>query len=187
MFKMFKKICSLLCLVLFTTTSAVFAQSAPVKVLSAKDVSAFITNFKTIQKDFYAMGDKYEDFFDSDFDDSDNPVQALAHLRTLKVPAEIQSVLKKNGMGDKGFEKFIVITMGVSVLYMIDTMEEQKQNYATQPEMQPYMTVVDEMIQEMRGSIHEADLALLKPRLPELIQIIGDDTDDDDYDDYDFD
>lgn len=180
---MIKKICSLLCFILFVTATTIFAQTAPVKVLSAKDVSTFVSNYTTIQNDLEELGDTYEDFFDSELDDLDDPVQALTQLRTLNVPAAIQSVFKKNGMGDKGFEKYVVITMGVSVLFMIDTMEEQKQSYAAQPEMQPYLVAVEEMIKQMRSSIHQADLDLIKARLPELITLIGESEYDEEYDD----
>ncbi|HKL84880.1 MAG TPA: hypothetical protein VJ861_00935 [Treponemataceae bacterium] len=169
---MLKKFCALICV--FVCSAVIFAQKAPEKILSAKDVSAFVSNYASIQRDLDALGDKYDDFFDSELDDTENPTLALTQLRFLNVPAEIESVFKKNGMGDKGFEKFMVITMGVSVLYSVDTMNEQKKEYANQPEMQPYLVAIEDMMKEMLNSIHKEDLSLIKTRLKELVKLIED-------------
>ncbi|HPO01717.1 hypothetical protein K7J14_05415 [Treponema zuelzerae] len=154
------------------SASLVWAQEAPKKVLSAKDVSAFISNYDSIQTDMDALGDKYDDFFDMEDETAADPGAMIAYVRGLSIPAEIQGVFKKNGFGDNGFEKFIVISYGASVIYMEEMMATQMDEYKDMPEMQAYIEQASAGVKAMRETLHDSDLSLIKARKDELIALL---------------
>jgi hypothetical protein len=144
---------------LLVSQTALFAQSAPKKVLSSKDIDAFAANFETLNGDLDALGDKYESVFAAD--ENATPAEILAKLRTTKVPPEIQSILKKNGLGENGFEKLMVITIGFSALEMESYLNDQQAQYGSSPEFQPYLDKGMTQVKELKAAIHADDLALL--------------------------
>lgn len=144
---------------LLVSQAALFAQSAPKKVLSTKDVEAFAANFETLNGDLDALGDKYESVFATD--ENASPAEILAKLRATKVPSEIQDILKKNGLGENGFEKLMVITIGFSALEMESYLNDQQAQYGSSSEFQPYIDKGMTQVKDLKAAIHADDLALL--------------------------
>jgi hypothetical protein len=156
---------------------AVFAEGTPKKVLSARDVDAFIANNEAITADLDRLGDKYNDYFDvaaleGSAADPAEVRMAIANLRATKVPGEVQSVFKKNGMGDNGFEKYIVIVYGYGSLYFDKMLREQLAGKPVTPEMRPYVDQAAASVDIMKASVHKDDLSLLSSRLNDLIAIL---------------
>ena len=144
---------------LLVSQAALFAQSAPKKVLSTKDVEVFAANFETLNGDLDALGDKYESVFATD--ENASPAEILAKLRATKVPSEIQDILKKNGLGENGFEKLMVITIGFSALEMESYLNDQQAQYGSSSEFQPYIDKGMTQVKDLKAAIHADDLALL--------------------------
>lgn len=144
---------------LLVSQAALFAQSAPKKVLATKDVEAFAANFETLNGDLDALGDKYESVFATD--ENASPAEILAKLRATKVPSEIQDILKKNGLGENGFEKLMVITIGFSALEMESYLNDQQAQYGSSSEFQPYIDKGMTQVKDLKAAIHADDLALL--------------------------
>lgn len=116
-----KKVVSL-SLILFLCAAA-FAQNPP-RVLAQKDVDAFVANFAAINADIDALGDKYDEFF-SGGDEDAGIEQFYAAIHSSKVPAEVAAIFKKYGLGDNGFEKAMVISVGFSALESEGTLKQQ--------------------------------------------------------------
>jgi hypothetical protein len=161
----------MLCLV-----CASFAQTAPKKILSAKDVDAFIANHAAIETDLEALGDKYDKYFDipgvNPAPNQGGAVPDMAAeinaLRATKVPAEVQSIMQKHGMGDNGFEKYIVISYGFGALYLEKMLKMQSASQAQTPEMKPYMDQAQQRVAQMKATVNSSDLALVSARLDDL-------------------
>jgi hypothetical protein len=160
---------ALLCL-----AAALFAQAAPKKVLSAKDVDGFIKNYATIEADLEALGDKYADFFASSEDDNEEDIgKIIARTRSLEVPAEIQEVLKKNGLGENGFEKFMVITFGFYALYMESNLDGEAFLSSEDPEMKAIYDEYMTMVNGMKEAVHKDDLSLVESKEAELMAVLA--------------
>ena len=165
---------------LFSLAFASFAQTAPKKVLSAKDVDAFIANHAAIESDLEALGDKYDKYFNIPGMDQEDPQNAAAPgsvpdmsaainaLRATKVPAEVQAIMQKHGMGDNGFEKYIVISYGFGALYLEKMLKMQSTAQAQTPEMKPYLDQAQQSVAQMKATVHSSDLALVSARLDDL-------------------
>lgn len=168
-------------LVLFLCCAS-FAQTAPKKVLAPKDVDAFIANHAAIESDLEALGDKYDKYFDipgvgpsaqqgaapSANGGMPDMASAINTLRATKAPAEVQSIMQKHGMGDNGFEKYVVISYSFGALYLEKMLKMQSAAQAQTPEMKPYMDQAEQSVKQMKSTVHSADLSLVSARLDDL-------------------
>lgn len=147
-----------------------FAQT-PKKVLSAGDIDAFIKNFNAMEADLEALGDKYDDYFG--FQEADDPdydfVANFNKIRTIKIPAEVEAIYRKHGLGNNGLEKTMVITIGVSVVLG----EQMMAAYADMPEAALYMDTMKAQFDLMRSIIHPDDIALVSKRATEIAAVLG--------------
>ena len=155
---------------------ASFAQTAPKKILAAKDIDAFISNHAAIETDLEALGDKYDKYFDipganpeaSPAGSVPDMAAAINALRATKVPEEVQAIMRKHGMGDNGFEKYIVISYGFGALYLEKMLKMQSASQARTPEMKPYMDQAQQSVAQMKATVDGSDLALVSARLDDL-------------------
>lgn len=152
--------------------ATVFAQTAPKKVLTAKDVDVFVAKFEAINAEFEALGDKYDNLI-GDQDGQTSFSAVLAQTRSVTVPAEIQTILKKHGFGDNGFEKFMVISLGCSALEMERVMDEEMKGVEITAEMKPYFETAKVQITEMKAAFHPDDLKLIKAKQDKIITLLG--------------
>lgn len=163
---------------LFMCVSA-FAQTEPKKVLSAEDVDAFIVNQVAIQTDLEALGDKYNDYFQLPEGDAEtaadgNIADSINRLRSVKIPDEVQEIMRKHGLGDNGFEKYIVISYCFGALYFDQMINMRFSGQTLNPEMQAYMDQMKAGVEQMKASVHANDLALVSTRLADLAAVLGD-------------
>ncbi len=165
---------SLFCLFLITLPSA-YAQTAPEKVLSSADVSAYVANFQAIQDQLDALGDKYDDYFFDPFEDEEDDADLAAsfrRLREVKPPAEVEAIMRKNGLGDRGFLKFVIISYCTGIAFMEASYAGYAQEYGESPEMKSYMDTAMQNLAAMKAVIHPADLKLVSGRLNELAPLL---------------
>ncbi len=150
------------------------AQSAPKRVLSPKDIDAFVANFQALSDELDAFDEQYPNLFDpAETDDEDvSPVEGLRAMRATQVPAEIDAVFKKHGFGANGFEKFVVITASVGVAGVLESLAGQRSAYAEYPEMLEYMDQVKSQMEGMKAEIHPADYALVDSRKAEILPLL---------------
>lgn len=154
----------------FLAGTALYAEDAPKKILAAKDIDAFIANFETLNADLDAVGDKYDDVFKTSEDAG--PAQILKDLRKVKVPQEIKDILKKNGLGENGFEKLMVITIGFSAIEMEKYLDAQREQYAQAPDAQEFIDQSMAQVKEIKTVIHKDDLALLTNKREALYPVL---------------
>ncbi len=162
-------------LLLFFAAAPALAQTAPAKVLSPADVSAYASNFNAIQEEMDALGDKYDDYFPDAFDVEDENADLSAsfrRLRTLNPPAEIAAILKKNGLGNNGFEKFVVISYCIGIAAMESSFDLYAAQYAGNAEMMAYFEESKKNLEAMKGAVNPADLKLVASRLGELAPLM---------------
>jgi hypothetical protein len=162
--------------VVLTAQSA--GQSAPKKILSAREVGSFISEKSAIEEDLGALGNKYDDYFaDMDAGSTDeanpDPLAAFGKLRAMKIPAEIQDVMKKHGLGDNGFEKYIVITYGFGALYLERQIDAQLTGQEITPEMKPYVDQMRLVATQMKAGVHASDINLISDRYDDLFAVMN--------------
>ena len=165
---MLKKISTILLFCLIS--SLAFAQTAPKQVLSEKDINGFIKNYEQIMVAFDELGDKYDSLF-ADIDTSDG-FNAMIKMRSIAVPAEIQDILKKNGLGDNGFEKAMVIIQGVGIIMMEEDFDSLNAEAVKDPKIAEYVKEAREDIKVLKDSIHTKDLALITNKKEELFKLL---------------
>ena len=149
-----KKVVSL-SLVLFLCVAA-FAQNPP-RVLAQKDIDAFVANFAAINADIDALGDKYDEFFDSGDEDA-SLEKFYAAIHSTKVPAEVAAIFRKYGLGDNGFEKAMVISVGFSALESEGTLNRQIEESGM--DGAEFREAFD-WIASIKTTLHKDDLALV--------------------------
>jgi len=150
-----------------------FAQEMPKKILVAADIDTFLGNFAGIQTDLGGLGNKYDSFFDPEGTSGDqtnaDPAAAFIRLRDATAPDEVQSIFRNHGLGDNGFAKYLVISFGVSVLYMEKMLALPDPSYTATPEAKAYYDQVTDLVKGMRASVNPDDISLLATRQDELI------------------
>jgi len=163
----------MLAIVLVLICSLAFAQQAPKKILVAKDIDVFLGNFAGIQVDLDGLGNKYDSFFDPEGSSGDqsnaDPAAAFIRLRDAQAPDEVQAIFRNHGLGDNGFAKYLVVSFGVSVLYMEKMLALPDPAYSASPEAKAYFDQVSALVKNMRTVVNADDLALLSTRQDELI------------------
>ena len=163
-------------MILFLLVCALsFAQEMPKKILVSNDIDTFVLNYAGIRVGLDGLGDKYNSFFNPDetaeAQASADPSSSFIRLRNATVPDEVQSVFRNNGLGDNGFAKYLVISFGVSVLYMEQMLAVPDPSYSDTPEAKAYFEQVVSMVKNMRATVHPDDMTLLSARQDELIGI----------------
>lgn len=156
-------------------SAPLFAQTAPEKVLSAADVSAYIANFDAIQEGLDALGDKYDGYFPDAFEGADGNTDlasSFMKLRALNPPAEVAAVMKKNGLGDRGFVKFVVISYCIGIVSMQSALDLYTAQYADNAQMATYIDGVKKNVDAMKSAVHPADLKLVAARQAELAPLL---------------
>ncbi|MCL2480529.1 MAG: hypothetical protein FWF38_02345 [Spirochaetaceae bacterium] len=166
---MLKKLSAIL---LFCLISALaFAQTAPKQVLSEKDINSFIVNYKQIMEAFDLLGDKYDHIFEGI--DTSEGFSAMIKMRSVKVPEEIQNILKKNGLGDNGFEKAMVIIQGTGAILVEEDLENLNAEAGKDPRISEYIKEARAGIKPLKDSINSKDLDLIKSKKAELFKVLN--------------
>ena len=168
---MIKKYAAAILLILICSLS--FAQQTPKKILAANDIDTFLANFAGIQVDLGELGNKYDSFFDPDgsaaTQASADPTASYIRLRDAIAPDEVQAIFRNHVLGDNGFAKYLVISFGVSVLYMEKMLAIPDPAYSATPEAKAYFDQVSLMVKNMRAAVNADDISLLAARQDELI------------------
>lgn len=162
--------------ILLVVAVSCFAQTAPKKVLTAADVDNFIKNYRALDTEFEALGDKYDEYFSAYETDSmdESPAASMAAIRSATIPAEITAILKKYGFGENGFEKIIVIGMGYGALALELAIKEEMGSVEMTPEMKPYIDGAYAQVNQLKAGIHKDDLSLISARLDKIAPIMED-------------
>lgn len=150
------------------------AQEAPKKVLVVQDVNNFVSTYASMDADFAALGDKYNNLI-GDMQEGESLGAAITRARTIQAPSEIIAILKKYGYGDNGFEKLMVITFGCSALAMDQAINEQTAGIEMTTEMKEYMDTARGQVKEMLSAIHTDDLALIRSKQDAITALLGTD------------
>jgi hypothetical protein len=169
-----KLIAAVLCLALFG--SAGWAADDPVPVLKKGDVERFIDSFPKLAKELEKLGMKY----DAEEGDYSLPEAVQAN-------AEFNAVLKKHGWDEKFFIKMQAIFLGYTAIVYKKEMANVAPEIAKaikEIESAPGMSeaMKKQMIERMKASqkmmegsqsgmqtsVHEDDLALIRPKIPDL-------------------
>lgn len=168
-----KRSLAVFCLIALSV-AALCAQGAPKKILSPKDVDAFVANFTALSDELDAFDEQYPNLFDPEESKNEDfsPAEGIRVMRATQVPAEVDAVFKKYGLGPNGFEKFIVITSSIGVAGVLDSLSGQQAAYAEYPEMLEYMEQVKTQMEGMKAEIHPADYALVDSRKAEILPLL---------------
>jgi phage-related protein len=158
---------------LCVAVSALSAQGAPKKILASKDIDNFIKNYDALSADLNALEGKYDDVLAVADGENMTPSQSFKAMRAVKVPAEIQGIFNKHGMGNDGFEKFVVITASAGIAEALESLESQKGAYAEYPEMMQYMEQTKAQMEAMKAEINPADFSLVASRKSDLIPLLS--------------
>ncbi len=151
--------------------SFAFAQTAPKQVLSEKDINNFIVNYKQIMAAFDALGDKYNYLFK---DVEAKPgFESVIKMRSIAVPEEVQAILKKNGLGDNGFEKAMVIIQGTGVIFMEEDLNSLTNEAGSDPQITEYLKQARNGIKPLKDSINSKDFVLLNNKKDELFKLLN--------------
>lgn len=149
-------------LLLFCALSIAAQEAAPRKLLSRSDVIAYRDNHEQIEEDLDALED-------------DDPAFAMAALAFMPgfgnaeydelygyaVPAKLDSIMRKNGMGSNGFQKFVVITWGAFIAASTVELQQQETMAALYPGMASMLEATRAIIKAYEQSIHPDDLQLV--------------------------
>jgi len=148
-----------------------FAQTAAKQVLSEKDITSFITNYKQIMVAFDTLGDKYDHLFEGI--DPNGGFESMVKMRSIKVPAEIEDILRKNGLGNNGFEKSMIIIQGVGVLLMEEDLDMLTADAASKdPKIAASIKEAREGMKILKDSINSKDIDLINKKKEELFTLI---------------
>lgn len=146
------------------------AAPAPKQLLSEKEINSFITNYKQIMAAFDTLGNKYDHLF-KDIDEKGG-FESLLKMRKIAAPAEIQDVFKKNGLGNNGFEKAMVIIQGTMVILMEDDINSIEAEAGKDPKIAASIKEAKDEIKPLKDSINSKDLALLSNKKDELFKLL---------------
>lgn len=150
--------------------SMVAAQQSPKKILSGKDIDAFIENYEALEADLDALEGKYDYIFEEteQFSEGDDLGSTFSRLRAIEVPDEIRDIFKKHGLGSNGFEKMIVITSAFQSLEMDNQVAMYREQFKDNPEMASYLDQAEAQNESLRTSLHKADMKTVESRMDDL-------------------
>ncbi|MBN1271931.1 MAG: hypothetical protein JXB26_06630 [Candidatus Aminicenantes bacterium] len=174
---------TVLILITICFSPSLLAEDPPVPVLEEGDVVHFIETYPELSADLENLGMEYE--------------PTTGHLtipEAAQQNSELLSLLKKHGWDENFFNKVGVICLGYSILEYKSEVPEMDANVAKsikEIEANPYMTEAQkkQMIERLKASrgiiasqastmeskVHEQDLALIKPHMKELKEVLEDD------------
>jgi len=156
---------------LFAFSSAV-AQTTPEKVLTPADVTAYIGNFTDIQNELDALGDRYDQMFADPMGEQGDLAESFQRLRELDPPAEVAAIMEKNGLGDRGFLKFVVISYCVGITTMENAYDLYASQYAGNAQMTAYLGAMKQNVDAMKSAVHPDDLALVSANQADLAPLL---------------
>jgi hypothetical protein len=165
---MLKKIIAIIVFCLISTLA--FAQTAPKQVLSAGDVNNFIANYDSIMDAFDTLGDKYDYIFKEV--EHIPGFEKLIRMRTIAAPAAIQDILRKNGLGDNGFEKSMVIMQGIALILMEEDLDSLEAEAKNDPEVMEHVKQAKREIKPFKDSFNTRDIALINNKKNELFELL---------------
>lgn len=170
----------LIFVILFTVSLFLFSDEPPKPVLKKGDVKHFIKTFPLLQKDLDKFGVKYE----AKEGDIDVPT-------ALQASNEFMVILKKHGWDEQFYQKWGVIFLGYSTIEygkgikeadagIKKSLKEIEENTALSPEMKETLKkrlmavkgAMKNQAQAFKKKIHEADLALIKPLVKDLKNVL---------------
>jgi len=148
----------------------------PTKVLAARDLDAFIANYAALDAALAGFGGKYDAWLDATAAESAsaNPgeiTESIARLRAAVPPAELAATFRRYGLGERGLEKYLVISYGFGALYFAQLMDAEFAGKAPEGELRSYVEESRRTFAAMRAAIHPDDLALIAARLDRLIKL----------------
>ncbi|MFA9452421.1 MAG: hypothetical protein ACERK6_00780 [Candidatus Aminicenantaceae bacterium] len=179
---MFKKSAALLLIVLLALPCLAIAQESPEPVLQKGDVERFIKTFPVLKAELEELGMKYE------AEEGDYTVP-----EAVQASAEFTALLKKHDWDETFFAKMGTIFMGyVSLAHKKEmaqmdpeiekAIKEIESTAGVSEAMKKQMVERLRATQKMMGgqqgamqqSVHEADLELIRPLIPELRKLFED-------------
>ncbi len=148
-----------------------FAQEAPLAVLSQADIDRFLSDFNAIDTEMNALGDKYEDLYQTTPDD---PIPVMiAKVRAVEVPAEISEIFTRHGLGTNGFEKVLVLTFAYSYYEMEKSLAQMAVEYAGDSELMAYLEEYKTQVALIKSAIHPSDLEVVEKNREALRAILS--------------
>ncbi|ULQ61065.1 hypothetical protein K7I13_07380 [Brucepastera parasyntrophica] len=147
-----------------------FAQSAPKKILTKKILDSFIQNYDAIDE---IIRDNERTFALVLEQAMSNPSRDISSIvATQNISKETQNALKKQGLGDNGFEKTFAISVGFTALTLDMLLTEQYAYYDQfPPDYQLYLDDTNTQIQTMKKMLNSEDLSLIFSRYDELAEL----------------
>ena len=159
---------------------SIAAQEEPKQILESGDVEHFIDTFPKLEKDFEKYGLRYEAREGN-----------VTIPEAVKAKDEFLSILKKHGWDENFFQKFGAIMIGYSTIVygkemknadsnLERSIKEIDDNQNLTPEMKAQlkeqMRLVKSAMQEqkvnLKKSIHQNDLDMVKPFIEEIKNVI---------------
>ena len=170
----------LITVILFTVSLFLFSGEPPKPILEKGDVKNFVKTFPLLRKDLEKFGVKYE----AKEGNIDVPT-------ALQASQEFLEILKKHGWDEHFYQKWGVIFLGYSSIEygkgikeadagIKKSLKEIEENEALSKEMKEMLKkqlmtargAMKTQEQAFTKNIHEADLALIKPLVKELKNIL---------------
>ena len=174
---MFNRTFTALSLLLIAATA--FAQQAPKKVLSQADINAFNQHIEAINRDLESVESPIDimEINPMAMDEGNDLTAYITNMRNTPASPAVQAIFRKYGLGDNGFEKYLVILFSVSAEATKREMAEVRDLYAVMPEGASFIASIDSMITQMEAALHRDDRALVLSQIDSLISLIDDDDD----------
>lgn len=162
----------IICLPVFLCCVGIFAfgQSAPAQKLEASDINSFLKNYDAIQASMAALD--YD--LDNVLADVEGPQEMLNHFRNNETPKEIQDIMRVNGFGSDGLEKITIIIISASGFNLEDMFLSNgiDLNDISGHEHSSELKEFRDEIDTVRELVHPEDLALIRGRTAEIMQVI---------------
>jgi len=167
--------------ILFTLSAMVLADKpqAPQPILKPGDVKNFIKTFPLLKEDLKKFDVKY-----------DGKSGSITYPEALAANQEFLGILEKYGWDEHYFEKTAAICLGYSMIVygkemekvdpeITKAMKEIESNPHLSADMKKQLIeqmksvkgVMKEQQKTLKRSVHEADMALIKPQLEDLKRI----------------
>lgn len=127
-------------------------------VLNAEDIDRFLNTFEPMMSEFESLPEEFEE--DEDWEDMTYET-VLKSFESGLENDKVVAILTKYGWAKSTYgKKLMAISMGTGYLIVLSRIDEM-------PEAQG-KEIADIYNKQYKSLVHENDLKLLKPRLPEL-------------------